>query len=116
MTIQEFYERINGDYADMRERIPADALIASFVKKFPQDGTYERLLRAVDAGDTNACFEAAHNLKGLAANLSFSKLYLAASALSEQLRTQKEPANQALVQTVTDLYESILCEIRALEE
>lgn len=115
MTVKEFYENIHGDYQDIFSRISADELILFFVKQFPSDSSYQELMEAVKRNDIKASFEAAHKLKGLAANLSFSELFAALHDLSEQLRPQAEPADAALVQRVRENYQIILCEIKRLE-
>lgn len=116
MTIKEFYENINGDYDDMLARLSTDALILHFIKRFPTDNTYFELTDAVQRADISASFEAAHKLKGIAANLSFSELFTATSRLCEQLRAQTEPANTSLLQKVSKSYHLVLQEIDALEK
>lgn len=115
MTIQQFYEHIHGDYQDFHARMPSDALILRFVRQFPSDTTYLELMDAVQKGDITQSFLAAHKLKGLAANLAFSALFEALSALSAQLRAQTEQADPALVQRVSEGYRLILREINRLE-
>ena len=37
MTLQEFYDRIGGDYKATISRLPSEALIKKFVLKYPGD-------------------------------------------------------------------------------
>lgn len=116
MTVKEFYERINGDYRDIQSRLSSDALIMRFVRLFPSDGTYRELMAAVEKYDTEAAFEAAHKLKGIAANLSFSELYIASSRLCEQLRPLSGAIDMSLVHKVSESYQTVLNEIKHMED
>lgn len=108
MTAKEFYEIIHGDYENVLTRIPADAAILRFLKRFPAEKTYSELLDAVERDDRAAGFEAAHKLKGIAGNLAFFELFSALTDLTEQLRPQTEAADAALVQRVSDGYDAVL--------
>lgn len=116
MTVEEFYKRIHGDYEDMIARIPSDELILSLVRQFPLDDTYEKLMTAVKKRDVKASFEAAHNLKGLASNLSFSELFVAVNVLTDQLRSRAEPADKVLVTRVEECYQIIIQTVKCLED
>lgn len=115
MMVKEFYENIHGDYKDMLSRFQSDALILYFVKQFPLDHSYAELMEAVRSRDLEASFAAAHKLKGLAANLSFSELYTLLKELTEQLRPRTAPADPSLLQKISENYQSILREINCLE-
>lgn len=66
MNNEEFYER--------------------FLLKFKDDRTFDGIGPALEAGDTEAAFMAAHTLKGIAGNLGFTALYDAVCAMVEFLR------------------------------
>ncbi len=51
---------------------------------------YDTLKAALDAGDLQAAFEAAHALKGVLGNLSITPLYEPISELTEHLRAQTQ--------------------------
>lgn len=63
-----------------------DALMIKMLHLFPQDTSFAQLSKALDAQDVKAAFEAAHSLKGVAANLSIQPLFSLASEMTEQLR------------------------------
>ena len=112
MTLMECYEELGGNYQDAIGRLMTEKLLEKFVLKFPEEKTIHILLDAVDKGDTEAAFMAAHTLKGVAANLSFIRLQEAASALTEQLRSKTEPADSSLVRDVESAYNATLGAIR----
>lgn len=115
MSVQAFYESIQGDYEDVLHRLSSEHLIIRFVKRFPMDGTYAELMDAVEKGDGTKSFEAAHKLKGLTGTLGFTKLYNAVFSLTEQLRQKTAPADMELVQRVRLYYCDTIEKIQCLE-
>ena len=108
MNIRECYEKLNGDYEDVISRLGSDSLTEKFVNKFLNDRTYDLLKQAVSTGDIHESFRAAHTLKGVAANLSFTEPYDNASKLTEQLRPLTEPADEELLSDVDLSYSKVI--------
>lgn len=108
MTIQECYSRMQGDYADALKRLMRDQLIERFVLNFPKDGCMQQLRDATAAGIQNDAFRAAHTLKGVAANLSLTKLAKSASDLTEQLRDGTQMPDPVLLAEVEKDYELVI--------
>ena len=79
MTIEQCYQEIGGNFAEVCGRLPSQRLVEKFVRKFPEDQSYAELTAAMAAGNHDVAFRAAHTLKGVAANLSFTKLRTSAS-------------------------------------
>lgn len=75
MTLQEFYDRIGGDYKATISRLPSEALIKKFVLKYPGDPSFSQLKDALAAQDWELAFRASHTLKGVAQNLGMDRLY-----------------------------------------
>ena len=86
MTIQECYQKLGGDYAQVEKRLPGIHLIRKFIAKFLDDGSYPELCRAMEQGQTEESFRAAHTLKGVSANLGFDRLTASSGDLTELLR------------------------------
>ena len=86
MTIQECYQVLGGDYAQVEKRLPGIHLIRKFIAKFLDDGSYPELCRAMEQGQTEEVFRAAHTLKGVSANLGFDRLTASSGELTELLR------------------------------
>lgn len=64
------------------------ALLEKFLRRFPDDPNYAQLCQALEQGDVDAAFTAAHTLKGVAGNLSLDNLFAATSVVVESLRNQ----------------------------
>lgn len=105
MTIQECYTKLKGNYEDAVRRLSSDNLIERFMLMFPKDTTMQALRAAVAEGNIEESFRAAHTLKGIAANLSFSELAEVSSKLTEQLRPRTNQADGELVSQIEELYE-----------
>ena len=115
MTIEECYTQLHGNYSEAKSRLMNDRLVEKFMLKFPGDDSMATLRAAVAAGDIEASFRAAHTLKGVTANLAFTELQAAASALTEQLRPCAEPADPALMAAVEDAYALVISTLDAYE-
>lgn len=108
MTLRELYDNIGGNYDDALSRLMNDRLIEKFIRKYPQDGSYAELIDAVNAGDRERSFRAAHTIKGVAGNLAFTELAAAASVLTEQLRPLTDEADPVLLAQVTAAHDKIM--------
>ena len=86
MTIQECYQQLGGDFAEVEKRLSSGNLVKRFITKFLDDGSFSELCIAMDQRDRNKAFRAAHTLKGVSASLSLSKLLFSTSRLAELLR------------------------------
>lgn len=91
MTIEQCYQQLHGDYAQVLQRLPSPALVERFIGKFLDDGSFSELDSAMAAGQTETAFRAAHTLKGVSANLGFEQLRQSASTLTELLRGKNGP-------------------------
>ena len=49
MKLEELYQKIGGDLETVMKRIPSEAMIGKFVRKYANDPTYNRLTAAVEA-------------------------------------------------------------------
>ncbi|MCR5546590.1 MAG: Hpt domain-containing protein [Lachnospiraceae bacterium] len=65
-------------------------LYLKLVKKIPGDKGFDRLKDALDAGDLDLAFEAAHGLKGIISNLSLTPLLTPVSEITEKTRAKEE--------------------------
>ena len=116
MTIEQCYQEMGGNYAEVCGRLPSQRLVEKFVRKFLDDQSYAELTAAMAAGDHDVAFRAAHTLKGVAANLGFSRLTNSASQLTEALRPESAVVCQlspSLMDAVTQDYRATMDAIRA---
>ncbi len=112
MTLDECYSSFGGSYTEVKGRLQMDKLVEKFMLKFLDDKTMAELCSACDNNDHELAFRSAHTLKGVSANLSFSRLTSSASALTEQLRSGTDPADPVLLNAVKDDYNQVVEAIR----
>ena len=118
ISIEQCYQELGGSFAEVCSRLPSQRLVEKFVRKFLEDQTYAELISAMARGNHSEAFRAAHTLKGVSANLSFTRLSASASALTELLRAPADtipPAAAPLLDAVTRDYEATVAAIRALD-
>ena len=84
-----------------------EGLLTRFLNKFLSDPNFLNLQSAIDQGDTETAFRAAHTLKGVAGNLSLTELYDKAMKISEVLRGGDLEQAKALMPEVQAAYEKI---------
>lgn len=103
MTIKECYAALGGNYDDVASRLRSDRLVQKFVLKFLDDGSYTLLCDSLRDGNVQEAFRAAHTIKGMCQNLSFTRLEKSSTALTEALRGgDVKTANDLLPAVVED--------------
>lgn len=116
MTLQECYAALGGDYEEVTGRLRSARLVQKFVLKFLNDPSYDNLIRSMEEQAYDEAFRAAHTIKGVCQNLSFTTLYESSSRLSEALRSGYSPEAPALVEEVSRDYRQAVDAIRAFQE
>ena len=71
MTVKECYEAMGGDYEDVLKRLMSEARVQKFALMFKKDPSMSQLTQAMDAGDVETAFRAAHTLKAQVCTNSF---------------------------------------------
>lgn len=72
-----------------------EAFYAKCYGKFVADKGFARLGEALQAGDVKGAFEAAHDLKGISANMGITPVYELIAGMVEVLRAGKMPEDAA---------------------
>lgn len=88
MTIQECYAALEGDYQEVLGRLYSESLVQKFVGKFLSDQSFHLLETSLKEENYEEAFRAAHTLKGVTQNLSFTKLFQSSNDITEALRTK----------------------------
>lgn len=116
MTLKECYEAMGADYNDVFARLRNDDRIQRFLVKVLEDGSYDLLVKSLEERNIEEAFRAAHTIKGVCMNLSLTKLYQSAQALTEALRNRHEYGEdiEPLFEKVTADYNFTMQCIRGL--
>jgi len=90
------------DFADGLKRVVNNTkLYVKLLDKFKNENKLDGLEAAIKAGDMDKARNAAHTLKGVAANLSLTELYKQSLALETQIKGgAADPAQLNTVKTV----------------
>ena len=115
MTLQQCYENLGGNYQEVSSRLPSEKFIQKFVLKFLNDKSHELLVTSMEAGNYEEAFRAAHTIKGVCQNLSFTKLYESSHLLTENLRAGYGADTDELVQRVEADYHQTMAAIEELQ-
>lgn len=114
MKIEQCYEEMGGQYEEVLHRMRSKERICKFMLKFLDDKSYQSLLTAMEAGEENDAFLAAHTLKGVSQTLGFTCLYEASSELTEALRRKER--NMELFEAVKSAYEKTVSAINRYQD
>ena len=118
MTLKECYAAMGGDYDEVIGRLRSERLVQKFVLKFLDDGSYDLLCRALEEGNREEAFRAAHTIKGVCSNLAFTQLLQFSRQLTELLREDGGDSEQvqALFGQVRESYQRTAQAIRSFRE
>lgn len=116
MTIQECYAALGGDYQEVLGRLYSDALVKKFVGKFLSDQSFRLLEDSLESGAYEDAFRAAHTLKGVSQNLSFTRLYQSSHEITEALRTKNYELAKQLFPKIKEDYLQTCTAIQTYQE
>lgn len=104
MEIRACYESIGADFDAVLSRLGNEEMVQRFAVRFLEDTSYRDLERALQEGDVETAFRAAHTLKGVCGNLGFDNLYAVSVALTDKLREKTLDGSEALFEKVKEQY------------
>ena len=114
MTLKEFFTVTGGDYEGTLARLITEARIIKFARKFEDDPSYNNLLGALERGNVQEAFLAAHTLKGVSQNLGFEQLFRCSAAVTEILRAGSLDVGMWMDE-LKSRYEAVINALAALE-
>ena len=107
---------MGGNFAQVEQRLPSVSLVKRFITKFLDDSSFSELCQAMQEGQRDKAFQAAHTLKGVCANLGFDRLGASAGQLTELLRPESDSTPEGadlMLNEVKQDYELTVNAIRA---
>lgn len=103
MTLKECYIALSGNFDEALSRLMNERLMEKFLQKFLLDPSFSEIKDAFEIKDGEKAFRGAHTLKGVSANLAFTKLSTSSSLLTEALRN----TNGVIPEEANELYKSV---------
>ncbi len=116
MTLQDCYTAFGGNYADVSARLRSDRLVQKFMLKYLDDQSFSLLCTAMAEKDYEQAFRAAHTIKGICQNLSFTPLLDSSSGLSDALRHGWTPEADQLFEQLKADQLAVITAIQAFRE
>lgn len=113
MTLQNCYAAMGGNYQDVAARLHSDRLVQKFMLKYLNDRSYDMLCTAMAERNREEAFRAAHTIKGVCQNLSFTRLQNSSSRLTEALRNDWTPEVDSLFEQVKADQHTVITAIQA---
>lgn len=112
MSLNDCYNALEGDFDEVLGRLRSERMIQKFVLKFLDDASFDNLCTALRDGNGEEAFRAAHTIKGVCQNLSFTKLGKSSAELTESLRGGVRPGAETLAEQVKKDYQQTVSAIR----
>ena len=112
--IQEFYEKINGDYELAISRMQSDERIKKYLGFFLMDESYKQLDDAMKAKNCEEAFNGAHTLKGVCQNMAFTALSKVVEQITEELRAKDLEKAKGTFLSVETEYKKVIDEIKQI--
>ncbi len=112
MTLQECYAALDGNYEDVSARLYSDKLVQKFLLKYLDDRSFDLLCTSMAEKNYEEAFRAAHTIKGMCQNLSFTRLLDSSSRLSDALRHGWTPEAGPLFEQVRADHLAVTAAIR----
>jgi len=120
MTLEAFYENVEGNYVEVRGRMPSDAFTAKYVIGFLEDPTYKQFMELyMNNGNQKDTFRSIHTLKGVAMNLGFGALANICHIITEHFREENGTPCENIEEQVSELkrrYEYLVEQINELAQ
>ena len=119
-NLDDFFKTVGSEAKTVLDRLGgSEMLVRKFLGKFKDDKSFSELTAALEAGDIDTAFRAAHTMKGVCANLGLDSLFKLSSEVTEILRPKAEGAIEEAKKKMPELkkeYERVLEELKKLAE
>lgn len=116
MTLQDCYEALGGDYEDVISRLRSENLVLKFLFRFLEDSSYQLLCQSMKDNQDDEAFRAAHTIKGVCQNLSFTRLLKTSSEMSDAFRHGRTPEADEIFVRLTEDYHITIAAIQKLKD
>ena len=112
--IKKFYDKIKGNYEEAITRMRDDERIKKYLKFFLMDESFAQLKSSINSNSCEEAFKAAHTLKGVSQNMSFTDLSNSVIEITELLRAGNLADSKKIFPVVEEKYELVINEINKI--
>lgn len=116
MTLKEFAKNTNLDYDGTVARFCGkESLVIKFLKKFPNDPSFDELAQAVEANDFEEIEKSAHALKGVTGNLGLQDLFEINQKIVDAVRSGQYEALPEYFRKDQEIYNNVMQCLKELD-
>ncbi len=116
-TIAQKLAAYGIDYMDAMDRMDDNAeLYKKLALKYLNDQNYANLVAALEVKDFDGAYKAAHALKGVSGNLSFTDLFKAAASASDALFQGEYQAAEGFLPIISAANDKVITGLTAWED
>ena len=108
MTISDLIDFGADTQEGLKRCLNNEGFYLRMVKKMSVDANFQKLYDAMNAGDQDTAFAAAHALKGALGNLALTPIFAPVAELTELLRAHAREDCTALVETIRQGQETLV--------
>ena len=116
MTINECYQALGGNYDNVLTRFRSEERIQKYIYKFLEDTSFINMQTALENGQIEEAFRAAHTLRGVSENLGLDKLSNSSYLITEALRSGNDVLASTLFPQVKEDYQLTMDAIKCYQE
>ncbi len=108
LTVKEFFIRTGGDYDEILRRFVKEELIRKYLRRFPDDRSFEQLQTSLIKKDYKTALRSAHCFKGLCNTLGLANISADASELYSDLKNGSYGSAENFIPSIRAGYEKII--------
>ncbi|MEE0265662.1 MAG: hypothetical protein UD936_08565 [Acutalibacteraceae bacterium] len=116
MTIEGFYEEVDGDFSEICSRVSSEERIRKYLNIFSKDKTFTNLCLEINANNTARAFIHAYTLKVLSQNLSLTPLYMKSQQITRALRNNNIKKAVSFLPELGEEYAKVMVAINKLQK
>lgn len=108
MDLKECYNAFGGNYDEVIGRFRREQMVEKFMLKFLDDQSYQLFEASMSQKNYEEALRAVHTLKGIAQNLSFTKLFETSFIITKALKENDVDVAVQMVPQLADDYKLII--------
>ena len=107
MTIEQLEAYGANTQDGLRRCMNNESFYLRMIRMIPEDPNFRKLFDAIENGDLDAGFDAAHALKGSTGNLSLTPIYAPVCEITELLRARTQADYSELLESIRQAWDKL---------
>ena len=115
MTVEEFYNVLEGDYIELTSRISNEDRLRIYLYIFSNDNTFTNLCTEIDNNNLQKAFVCAHTLKSFSKSLSLPTLFVYCDLITKALHNNNLKQAILFLPALSREYTRVITKINDLQ-